>query len=367
MTDVTVPSKAIPRRPRRNQLRGLGCLLGVLVAIVGVNIALTLAFVGYYANYRSEAIAANQTPVQPVEVLQTIMPVIPVVGATSVPTETLVPTTTAMPATGITNILLMGKDARSDQSDEPTRTDTMMVLRVDFDHHTAKLLALPRDIWLALPDLEDYGLTEGRINTAYYYGELYQVPGGGPKVAMDTVTLNFGIPIDHYAIVNFDGFKDIVDAVGGIDIDVPKAIYDDQYPTDDYGYMTLIINPGPQHMDGTEALRYARTRHQDSDTERVKRQQDVLLAIRDKALTFDTFSKIPEVYNIAQGAFETDMGLPTLISYGLEGRNIDRSNIITSSIDQNVLAAWVTPGGAHVWIPQRARIAPIVEAFMAVP
>src|SRR5258708_454056 len=126
MTEVTVPSKAISRRPRRNQLRGLGCLLGVLIAIVAVNIALTLAVVGYYANYRSEALAANQTPAQPVEVLQTIMPVIPAVGATSVPTEIAVPTATAIPATGITNILLMGKDERSDQSGEPTRTDTMM-------------------------------------------------------------------------------------------------------------------------------------------------------------------------------------------------------------------------------------------------
>lgn len=366
MTDATVPHKSIPQRPRRKaSQRGLGCLVGILLAIVAANVALTLAFVGYYANYRSQAEAANVTPAQPVEVLQTMMPVIPAAGPTLIPTQTDEPTATPIPATGITNILLLGKDERPDQQGEPTRTDTMMVLRVDFDKHTAKLLALPRDIWLALPDLEDYGITEGRINTAYYYGELYQVPGGGPKVAMDTVTLNFGIPLDHYAIVNFQGFKDIVDAVGGIDIDVPKAIYDDQYPTDDYGYMTLIINPGLQHMDGTEALRYARTRHQDSDTERVKRQQAVILAVRDKALTFDSLTKIPQVYGIAQGSFETDMSLPTLISYGLEGRNIEKANITTSSIDQEVLAAWVTPGGAHVWIPQRARIAPIIEAFLA--
>lgn len=367
MSDATLPSKPTRRPPagRTNRNRGLGCLVSALVGIVGLNLCLTLGFIGYYVSYSNRALAANETPAPPMEVLQTIVPILPTSEPS--PTPTFVASPTPIPASGVTNILLLGKDERPDQQGEPTRTDTMMVLRVDFDHHTAKLLALPRDIWLALPGLEPFGITEGRINTAYYYGELYQVEGGGPRLAMDTVTLNFGIPIDHYAIVNFSGFTQIVDALGGIDIDVPKAIYDDQFPTDDYGYMTLVIDPGLQHMDGLTALRYARTRHQDSDTERVKRQQLVLLAIRDKALSFDAISKIPEVYTIAQGAYETDMGLPTLISYGLEGRNIDRSQISMFVIDQDMLQAWITPGGAHVWIPQRARIGPVVEAFMALP
>jgi len=365
MTDPTIPSKPTRQRQRRNRQRGLGCLVSTLIGVVGLNLCLTLGFIGYYINYSNQALAANTTPMQPIEALQTIVPGLPTPEPSLTPTQ--VPSITPIPVSGVANILLLGKDERPDQQGEPTRTDTMMVLRVDFDHHTAKLLALPRDIWLALPNLEPFGITEGRINTAYYYGEVYQTPGGGPRLAMDAVTLNFGIPLDHYAIVNFSGFTQIVDALGGIDIDVPKAIYDDQFPTDDYGYMTLIINPGLQHMDGTQALRYARTRHQDSDTERVKRQQLVLLSIRDKALSFDAVSKIPEVYAIAQGSFETDMGLPTLISYGLEGGRIDRSQISMFVIDQNMLQAWITPGGAHVWIPQRARIGPVIEEFMATP
>lgn len=364
MTDTALPSPATRQR-QRNRTRGLGCLVGALLGVVGLNLCLTATFVGYYASYTNAAIAANETPAPPLAVLQTIVPVFPPVEPS--PTATPEPAATPLPATGIINILLLGKDERPDESGQPTRTDTMMLLRVNFDQHAAKLLALPRDLWLALPHLEAYGLTEGRINTAYYYGQLYQLPGGGPRLAMDAVTLNFGIPIDHYAVVNFQGFVQIVDALGGIDLDVPTAIYDDQFPTDDYNIMTLIVNPGPQHMDGTEALRYARTRHQDGDTERVKRQQLVLLAIRDKALTFDALTKIPEVYSIAQGSFETDMNLPTLLSYGLTGRAIDRSGISTYVIDQDMLSAWITPGGAHVWIPQRARIGPIVQAFMATP
>ena len=364
MSAETIPHPPT-RQPKRRKTTGLSCLVFALAAVAGLNLCLTLGFIGYYLNYRNTALAANETPAAPLEVLQTVVPILP--APTAAATPTAVPTPAPIPATGIVNILLLGKDERPDEIGRPTRTDTMMILRADFDQHTAKLLALPRDMWVALPGLDAYGITEGRINTAYYYGEVYDVPGGGAKLAMDAVTLNFGVPLDHYALVNFNGFVQIVDALGGIDIDVPERIYDDQFPTDDYGTMTLIIEPGFQHMDGTLTLRYARTRHQDGDTERVKRQQLVLLAIRDKALTFDALIKIPEVYAAVQGSYETDMSLPDLISYGVSGQQIDRAAIATYVIDQDMLAAWETPSGAHVWIPQRARIGPVIEAFMAVP
>jgi polyisoprenyl-teichoic acid--peptidoglycan teichoic acid transferase len=360
MTEETQPNR--PPKRKRRKTTGLGCLVSALAVIVGFNLCLTFGFIDYYMSYRSTALAANQTPAPPLEVLRTVVPILD-----ATPGPAAEPTATTQPATGVVNILLMGKDERADQTGIPTRTDTMMVLRVDFDNGTAKLLSLPRDIWVALPGLEGQRITEGRINTAYYYGELYDAPGGGPRVAMDAVTLNFGVPLDHYAIVNFDGFVRIVDALGGIDIDVPKRIYDPLFPTDDYGFMTLVVEPGFQHMDGASALRYARTRHQDSDTERVKRQQLVLLAIRDKALSIDAVSRLPEIYAAANGTFETDMSLAQLVTYALSAKTIDRSQITTYVIDQEVLSAWETPGGAHVWIPQRARIGPIIESFLAVP
>lgn len=334
-----------------------------LAGVVGLNLCLSCAFFSVYFDARSRAIAAQDTPPAPIDIIQTMVPGLPDIPGVIAPT----PAPAAMPAppTGVINVLLMGKDERPDETGQPTRTDTMMVLRVDFDQHKARLLSLPRDVWVALPNLEAHGITEGRINTAYYYGELYQVSGGGPKEAMDAVTLNFGLPLDSYAIVNFQGFVQAVDALGGIDIDVPARIYDDKFPTDDYGYMTLLIEPGPQHMDGTTALRYARTRHQDNDTERIKRQQLVLLAIRDQAMTIDVVTRLPELYGAAAGTFDTDLALPQMISYGLEAQRIDRSQIATFAIDQNYLVGWVTPGGANVWIPQRAKIGPVVEEFLA--
>lgn len=140
------------------------------------------------------------------------------------------------------------------------------------------------------------GVTEARINQGYYYGELFDLPGGGPRTAMDTVSRNFGIPLQGFVLVDFQGFVEVVDALGGIEINVPEAIYDPAFPTDDYGTIVLDVPPGPQHMDGIAALRYARTRHQDSDTKRIQRQQLVLIAIREAALQWDVVTRVPELW-----------------------------------------------------------------------
>jgi len=341
-----------PDRPKRS--RSNSCLqifASVLGGLVIFNLCMTIIFIAYYANARAKAIESNQTPPKPLELLQTVMPL---------PN----PTTTVKPPTGVVTILLMGTDARPNELNTPSRTDTMMIARVDFDRKTAKLLSIPRDVWVAIPNLKSYGVTEDRINSAYFYGEAFNVKGGGAKVAMDTVTLNFGIPIDHYAVINFQGFVKVVDALGGIDLNVPTAIYDPEFPTDDYKTMVFAVKEGQQHLDGITALRYARTRHQDSDTERIKRQQLVLLAIRDKALSVNAVVRIPEVYNAMLGSFNTDLSLPTLISYGVTGQQIDRANIKMYAIDYSMLISWTTPLGASVLIPDRARIAPVVKEFL---
>ncbi len=339
-----------PHRPKRSRSNScLQILASVLGGLVIFNLCMTIIFIAYYTNARAKAIESNQTPPKPLELLQTVLPI---------------PSATVKPPTGVVTILLMGTDARPNELNTPSRTDTMMIARVDFDRKTAKLLSIPRDVWVAIPNLKSYGVAEDRINSAYFYGEAFNVKGGGAKVAMDTVTLNFGIPIDHYAVINFQGFVKVVDALGGIDLNVPTAIYDPEFPTDDYKTTIFSLKAGQQHLDGITALRYARTRHQDSDTERIKRQQLVLLAIRDKALSVNAVVRIPEVYNAMLGSFNTDLSLPTLISYGVAGQQIDRANIKTYAIDYSMLISWTTPQGASVLIPDRARIAPVVKEFL---
>ena len=147
------------------------------------------------------------------------------------------------------------------------RADTIMVITADLAAPDLGLLSIPRDLYLSIP-----GQGENRINTAHIFGELDR-PGGGPGRTVAAVTQNFGIPLDGWVRVDFAGFIAIVDAIGGIEIDVPEAVIDHAYPTEDYGTMTLNIPAGLQRMDGERALQYARSRHSGSDFDRAERQQ----------------------------------------------------------------------------------------------
>jgi LCP family protein required for cell wall assembly len=162
-----------------------------------------------------------------------------------------------------TNTLILGLDRRPDQG-TVVRSDTMMVLTTHPPDASVGLLSIPRDLYVEIP-----GRGTSRINTAHFWGES-QAAGNGPLLAMATVEHNFGVPIHHYVRVDFEGFRAVVDAVGGIDIVVEEPIVDDAYPSEDYGTIRIEIPAGPQHMDGETALRYARSRHSSSDFDRAR-------------------------------------------------------------------------------------------------
>jgi LCP family protein required for cell wall assembly len=337
----------------------------VLGTAVVMNLCLTTGFWLYYYRFAGpDSSPPAGTPPAQVSLLLTALPPL---DATAGPTPTpqaLPPTFEPPPTTGILTVLLLGIDARPNQAGEPTRSDSMIVLRINFDEGSARMLSFPRDMWVALPGLESYGISANRINTAYFFGERYDLPGGGPALAMQTVTLNFGIRLDHYALIDFDGFVRTVDALGGIDLDVPKAIRDDQFPTDDYGTVVFQVPAGLQHMDGLTALRYARTRHQDNDFERTRRQQAVLLAVRDKAVSLDAVRKLPELVAIAGDSFSTDMTLPQMVTYAYSAQRIERDRIETFVIDETYLIGWRGDGGASLYIPNRQKIAVLIEEFL---
>ena len=122
----------------------------------------------------------------------------------------------------------MGLDRRPREGDILTRTDTMMVVTIDPQTKTAGILGIPRDMYVEIPN-EDGGYFEERINTALSTGEIYNYPGGGRQLAKDTIERNLGIKIDHYVIIDFQGFEEVIDSLGGIDVDVPEALYDPYY------------------------------------------------------------------------------------------------------------------------------------------
>ena len=208
------------------------------------------------------------------------------------------------------NVLLLGSDARPGESDI-SNTDTMMLLSLDPQNGTAGLLSMPRDLWVPIPG---FGY-ETRINTAFPLGETYNYDGGGPQLAKDTVSSFIGQPVQYYARVNFQGFVELIDMIGGVDVVVPFTIHDEQYPTVDYGVQTFHLEAGPQHLDGNTALKYVRTRNVDDDYARAGRQQQVLRAVAEKVLRAEMIpmlvSKLPRMLMTMSNSVQTDIP-PTL-------------------------------------------------------
>lgn len=261
------------------------------------------------------------------------------------------------------NVLLLGIDRRKGEQG-PWRTDTMIVATLDPKTKTAGLLSIPRDLYVPIPAP---GAGENRINTANYYGDQTRYPGGGPALAKKTVEYNFAIPVHYYVLIDFDGFRRIIDTLGGIDIDVPQPIHDDAYPTEDYGVTTIYIPAGRQHMDGERALQYARTRHSTSDFDRSKRQMQVLLAARDKALQINALAKAPQLLSELKDAVQTDLTPEQILALAPIVAQIRTDNIKTRSIDQTMTYEIRLNTGADVLWPDREKIGALIKELFGTP
>ena len=249
------------------------------------------------------------------------------------------------------NILALGIDARPDESPDRARSDTLLVASIDPVTKTAALISFPRDLWVEIP-----GYGENRINVAH--------PLGGPKLAAQTIERNFGLKVQHWARVDFRGFEQLVDALDGIIVDVERPVKDDEYPTDDYGAIRIYIPPGPQWMHGQTALHYARSRHGDNDFGRMRRQQQVLLAMRDRALSLNVLPKVPTLLALAQKTVATDLGPTELLALAKLGWELDRARISTLVIDAQY-ATPMTVQGADVLVPNRPAIRQAIAQALA--
>lgn len=260
------------------------------------------------------------------------------------------------------NILLLGVDKRP-QEVGPCRTDTMILVTVDPTTHTAGMLSIPRDLYLEIP-----GYELNRVNVAHFMGDRDDYPGGGAALAKETIQYNLGVPVHYYIRINFQGFRDIIDALGGITVDVEDEIWDDKYPDENYGYMTIHIPAGIQQMDGDMALKYARTRHNGSDFIRLRRQQEVLFAIRDKALTLDLIPRLPELFSTMGYTVDTDLGPEEVLALAQIARQIEKDDIRSAVIDETMTTSVILPDtGANVLYPIREKMAEVVEEIFSPP
>ena len=349
------------RRPRskvRLPLWALSLLaILLLIFVVGSSIFLFRTVRGLVSSYEATdpdfAIVDESLPETAVTSNQ---PAVSESGGISLPSLEL-PTDSLQPWSGKERItiLLLGIDQRCDE-DGPTHTDSMMLVTIDPVGLSAGVMSLPRDMWVEIP-----GFEVDRINQAHYYGEAYEYPGGGPALAVETVESFLGIEIDYYAAVNFDAFIEIVDQVGGIDINVVEAIDDQNYPDRCYGYDPFQIDVGEQQLDGETALKYARTRATlGGDVDRAGRQQAVLLAVRDKVLNLDMVPQLiarsPEIWQTLQANVRTNMKPEEAIQLALLAQDIPRDSIKTAVIDYDYVYAETTPDGRQVLVPNRENI-----------
>ncbi len=254
------------------------------------------------------------------------------------------------------NVLLLGMDRRPSESC-PCRTDTMMLVTLDPKTNTAGLVTIPRDLYVPIPEVG-----ENRINTANFYGELYKGRGGGPALAKKTVEYNFGRRVHFYVLVDFNGFRKAVDALGGIDVDVARAIDDPNYPDENFGVKHIYIPAGKVHMNGEMALQYARVRHADGgDFARSKRQIQVLMAIRDKALRIDVVSKLPGLIQSFWGIVQTDIQPQDVVPLAQAAVKVKTENIKTGTIDESMTVQFRTNQNAVVLWPDRVKIGRMID------
>lgn len=230
---------------------------------------------------------------------------------------------------GRINVLLLGK--AGEDLPGSNLTDTIMLVSIDTKAKKVALLSLPRDLYV--PRTESG--TGGKINSLYQQG-LNQ--GRPLEPIKEAVTLVTGESVDYFFIMDFSGFEQVVDALGGITVEVPKDFYDPRYPGKNYSYEVFELKKGWQKLDGSTALKYVRERHDDpeGDFGRAKRQQQVLQAIKDRAYqpsTYLNFFRINKLFESVADNVETDVTLAEMQSFYELSKTLDTQNVTNQVID----------------------------------
>jgi len=252
-------------------------------------------------------------------------------------------------------MILVGLDRRPGETGLAYRTDTMMLVSIDPETNSIGVLSLPRDTYVVI----DGYASRQRINSAMVLGEIQQA-GYGPQLMRETVSNNFGIRVHDFMAIDFQAFIDVIDAVGGIGVEINYTINDPRYPSMNYGYDPFYLPAGSHHLQGYDALRFARTRHGDSDIQRAERQQQVIYALRDRVLDRDMLPTVlaqsPVLWSSWQENVYTGLTLEQIIQLGLYVGEVPRENIEMGVVNYQYLQNWTTPQGASVLIPNVSRL-----------
>ena len=310
--------------------------------------------------------AATPTPFQPVTATArpanpstaTAQVVQATLASTSVTATSQLPTPTPKPAAGRypdnqVRILVLGSDARPGGG---FRTDIIILVTINPKTGTVSALSFPRDLWVDLP-----GWGANRINTAMVYG--------GFSLMASTLESNFGVRPTHYIMTTFNGFIQVIDSLGGVDVKASQGLRDVcNLPVAVGGYCT--VNAGTKHMNGSFALWYVRSRYSSSDFDRERRSQEVLLAAFTKLMSLNAVTRMPELFNIYQKNVETNLTLTDIVGLAgvAPGLISDTSKIHRYSIGPTLVSNWTVPeSGAMVLLPNAALIQQIINQAVYTP
>ena len=229
-----------------------------------------------------------------------------------------------------TTVLIMGVDERKD---DVGRSDTLMIATLDPQTDRVALLSIPRDTRVKIRG-HDYD----KINAAYAYG--------GEKLTENTVEAFLGIDIDHYVIVNTNSFVRLIDAIGGVDINVEKRMFYED-PWDDNGGLVIDIEPGLQHMDGAKAVTYVRYRDSEGDIGRVRRQQEFMAACMEKITSASIIPKIPGIIREVIDAVQTDLSFREILELAGALKDAQKNGLDMEMVPGKPLYI----DGISYWIP----------------
>jgi LCP family protein required for cell wall assembly len=256
-------------------------------------------------------------------------------------------------------LALLGVD--TGRTSSAWRTDTIILVFIEQEAKRVGMLSIPRDLWVFIPD---HGY--GRINTVDALGERAEPAGGGLALLDRTLRHNLGVPVDHYVRTDFNGFVRIVDAVGGVTVDVERPVADIfPDPSSPTGEFRMDLPVGSQHMDGRTALAYCRSRSTTSDFDRSRRQQKVLMALWKQAFTLETLGEAPYLWATFSGVFETDLTKAEAVRLAHLVYGVEPHNVRSARLDAATVTPWTTPQGAQVLLPQTDAIHRVIVELLS--
>jgi LCP family protein required for cell wall assembly len=255
------------------------------------------------------------------------------------------------------NVLVLGSDTRTNDYTSG-RADFIRAMRLDFHNETIRMLSVPRDLWVPIPGLADRGVYESRIDEAYAYGNYFELPGLGPSLMADTLNLNLGLTFDHYVVVNFAAVEAGIDAIGGLDIDLPEDI-DGTHQGFPY------FKAGPNHMDGKTLVQYVRIRYIDNDLYRIDRQNQVLLALREKLLSPNLVPALPDLIAAMTKLINTDLSPAQLSEMICLGRRVGLDQFDSLKIGETEVTPFTAGDGRLALLPRFDAIELVLKIFLA--